>query len=62
MGLTSIVSANTSAVPEGEVAEALEVVYYMQTVEEQAKFARQLHERIRREFPEVRMPKRMRCM
>ena len=28
-------------------------VYYMQNVESQQKYARELHERIRREFPEV---------
>jgi len=28
-------------------------VYYMQNVESQKKYARELHERIRREFPEV---------
>jgi aromatic ring-cleaving dioxygenase len=32
-------------------------IYYMQTVPEQAKFARELHERIRREFPELRIYK-----
>lgn len=30
-------------------------VYYMQAVPEQAQFAKELHERIRREFPEVRV-------
>lgn len=29
------------------------VVYYMQSVPSQLEFAKQLHERIRREFPEV---------
>lgn len=29
-------------------------IYYMQNVETELKFARELHERIRREFPEVR--------
>jgi hypothetical protein len=29
-------------------------VYYMQSVSEQLQYARDLHERIRREFPEVR--------
>jgi hypothetical protein len=29
------------------------VVYYMQAVESDAKFAKALHERVRREFPEV---------
>lgn len=28
-------------------------VYYMQAVESEKKFARELHERMRREFPEV---------
>lgn len=32
----------------------MRVVYYMQADSEQAKFAQELHERIRREFPEVR--------
>lgn len=31
------------------------IVYYMQNVESEAKFARELHERVRREFPEVRI-------
>lgn len=30
-------------------------IYYMPNVEKELKFARELHERIRREFPEVRM-------
>ncbi|KAF9047104.1 hypothetical protein BDZ89DRAFT_1058171 [Hymenopellis radicata] len=30
-------------------------IYYMQAVPEQAEYARQLHERIRREFPEMRI-------
>jgi len=29
-------------------------IYYMQAVTEEAKFAKDLHERVRREFPEVR--------
>ncbi|KIP10055.1 hypothetical protein PHLGIDRAFT_125883 [Phlebiopsis gigantea 11061_1 CR5-6] len=32
-------------------------IYYMQTDPEQAKFAGELHERIRREFPELRIYK-----
>ncbi|KAI0343264.1 hypothetical protein BDW22DRAFT_1329408 [Trametopsis cervina] len=32
-------------------------VYYMQSDPEQSKFARELHERIRREFPELRIYK-----
>lgn len=31
------------------------LVYYMQSVPAEAKFARELHERIRREFPELRI-------
>lgn len=31
----------------------MRAVYYMQADSEQAKFAQELHERIRREFPEV---------
>lgn len=31
----------------------LQTVYYMQSDPEQLEFARKLHERIRREFPEV---------
>ena len=30
-------------------------VYYMQADAEQTKYAKELHERIRREFPEVRL-------
>jgi len=30
-------------------------IYYMQTVESQKEYARKLHERIRREFPELRI-------
>ena len=30
-------------------------IYYMPNVENELKFARELHERIRREFPEVRL-------
>ena len=29
-------------------------VYYMQSVESETKFAKELHERVRREFPEVK--------
>jgi len=32
-------------------------IYYMQNVESEAKFARELHERVRREFPELRIYK-----
>ncbi|ETW79054.1 hypothetical protein HETIRDRAFT_478392 [Heterobasidion irregulare TC 32-1] len=32
-------------------------IYYMQNVESQQKYARELHERIRREFPELRIYK-----
>ena len=30
-------------------------IYYMQTVEAESQYAQQLHERIRREFPELRI-------
>ncbi|KAI0078674.1 hypothetical protein K474DRAFT_1593595 [Panus rudis PR-1116 ss-1] len=32
-------------------------IYYMQSVPSQAEYARQLHERVRREFPELRIYK-----
>src|SRR6201999_2616761 len=30
-------------------------IYYMQSVEAEARYAKELHERIRREFPELRI-------
>ena len=51
MVLTSIVCARSSFRP---VSSRFVVVYYLPNAPEEAKYAAELHERIRREFPEVR--------
>ncbi|KAG5353545.1 hypothetical protein C0989_005517 [Termitomyces sp. Mn162] len=40
-----------------ESAHAVTTVYYMHNVPSEMKYARELHERIRREFPELRIYK-----
>ena len=46
-----------SYISRGRSTQSLSIpVYYMHTIAEQLNFARELHQQIRREFPEVRQP------
>lgn len=53
MGLTFTVSRLSCCLTHSYRIDHIATVYYMQSISSEAQFAQELHERVRREFPEV---------